>query len=226
MFGDWSGSNNMEKHLFNLRFTAKQLQRLSKNCQKEEKLERAKLKKALQQNNTEGARIYAQNAIRKKNEAINYLRLSSRVDAVASKVQTAVTMKQMTKNISGVVSQMDRAMQSMNLEQVPPCRCCRRALVLTRHPRHPRKITMTMEKFEKQFEDLDVQTQTMENAMSSTTTMTTPAEEVDQLIAQVADEAGLDFDKQVANAPFGTTSKAEQEQDDLTQRLARLRNET
>eukprot|EP00160_Parvularia_atlantis_P012719 Unigene2583_Nuclearia_a/m.7976 Unigene2583_Nuclearia_a/g.7976 ORF Unigene2583_Nuclearia_a/g.7976 Unigene2583_Nuclearia_a/m.7976 type:complete len:205 (+) Unigene2583_Nuclearia_a:129-743(+) len=204
MFGDWSGSNNMEKHLFNLRFTAKQLQRLSKNCQKEEKLERAKLKKALQQNNTEGARIYAQNAIRKKNEAINYLRLSSRVDAVASKVQTAVTMKQMTKNISGVVSQMDRAMQSMNLEQ----------------------ITMTMEKFEKQFEDLDVQTQTMENAMSSTTTMTTPAEEVDQLIAQVADEAGLDFDKQVANAPFGTTSKAEQEQDDLTQRLARLRNET
>jgi hypothetical protein len=33
---------------------------------------------ALQQNNTEGARIYAANAIRKKNEALNLLRLSSR----------------------------------------------------------------------------------------------------------------------------------------------------
>ena len=70
------------------------------------------------QNNPDGARIHAQNAIRKKNEAINYLRLSSRVDAVASKVQTAVSLKQVTKNLRGVVQQMDRAMQSMNLEQV------------------------------------------------------------------------------------------------------------
>jgi len=82
-----------------------------------------------------------------------------------------------------------------------------------------------MEKFEKQFEDLDVQTQTMENAMSSTTTMTTPADEVDTLIAQVAEEAGLELDEQMANAPLGTTSKAEQEQDELTERLARLRNQ-
>lgn len=51
------------------------------------------LDQALQQKNTECARVYAENAIRKKNEAVNLLRLSSRVDAVASKVQTAVTMK-------------------------------------------------------------------------------------------------------------------------------------
>lgn len=49
---------------------------------------------ALQQKNVEGARIYAENAIRKKNEGLNYLRLASRVDAVASKVQTAMQMKQ------------------------------------------------------------------------------------------------------------------------------------
>lgn len=48
---------------------------------------------ALHQKNTECARVYAENAIRKKNEAVNLLRLSSRVDAVASKVQTALTMK-------------------------------------------------------------------------------------------------------------------------------------
>ncbi len=50
--------------------------------------------KALQKKNVEGAKIYAENAIRKKNESLNYLRLASRVDAVASKVQTAVSMKQ------------------------------------------------------------------------------------------------------------------------------------
>ena len=39
------------------------------------------------------ARVYAENAIRKKNESLNYLRMSSKVDAVSSRVQTAVTMK-------------------------------------------------------------------------------------------------------------------------------------
>ncbi len=51
---------------------------------------------ALQQGNTEGARIYASNAIRKKNEALNLLRLSSRIDAVSSRVETAVTMRQVS----------------------------------------------------------------------------------------------------------------------------------
>lgn len=48
---------------------------------------------ALQQKNVDCARVYAENAIRKKNEGLNWLRMASRIDAVASKVQTAATMK-------------------------------------------------------------------------------------------------------------------------------------
>lgn len=48
---------------------------------------------ALQQKNVDCARVYAENAIRKKNEGLNWLRMASRLDAVSSKVQTAVTMK-------------------------------------------------------------------------------------------------------------------------------------
>ena len=77
-----------------MKFTTKQLERFAKKCEKEQKVQQGKIKKALQQKNVEGARIYAENAIRKKNESLNYLRLASRVDAVASKVQTAVQMKQ------------------------------------------------------------------------------------------------------------------------------------
>ena len=54
---------------------------------------------AIQQKNIEGARIFAENAIRKKNEGLNYLRLAARVDAVASRVQSAVMMKQVKKII-------------------------------------------------------------------------------------------------------------------------------
>lgn len=37
--------------------------------------------------------MYAENAIRKKNEGLNYLRMAARVDAVSAKVQSALTMK-------------------------------------------------------------------------------------------------------------------------------------
>lgn len=47
---------------------------------------------AIQKGNMEVARIHAENAIRQKNQAINFLRMSARVDAVAARVQTAVTM--------------------------------------------------------------------------------------------------------------------------------------
>lgn len=75
---------------------------------------------ALQQGNADGARIYAANAIRKKNESLNLLRLSSRVDAVSSRVETAVTMRQVSGNMASVVKGMDKAMESMNLERVRP----------------------------------------------------------------------------------------------------------
>lgn len=47
----------------------------------------------------EVARIHAENAIRQKNQSINYLRMSARVDAVASRVQTAVTMNKVNVDL-------------------------------------------------------------------------------------------------------------------------------
>ena len=69
------------------------MDRLSKKAEKDQKAQEKKVKAALQKGNVEGARIYAENAIRKKNESLNYLRMAGKVDAVASRVQTAVTMK-------------------------------------------------------------------------------------------------------------------------------------
>uniref|UniRef100_A0A8C9UL47 Charged multivesicular body protein 1B n=1 Tax=Spermophilus dauricus TaxID=99837 RepID=A0A8C9UL47_SPEDA len=126
----------MEKHLFNLKFAAKELSRSAKKCDKEEKAEKAKIKKAIQKGNMEVARIHAENAIRQKNQAVNFLRMSARVDAVAARVQTAVTMGKVTKSMAGVVKSMDATLKTMNLE----------------------KISALMDKFEHQFETLDVQT--------------------------------------------------------------------
>lgn len=70
------------------------MERTAKRCEKDEKVQKAKVRKALTQGNVEGARIYAENAIRKKNEGLNYLRMAARVDAVANRVQTAMMTKE------------------------------------------------------------------------------------------------------------------------------------
>ncbi|XP_074084981.1 charged multivesicular body protein 1B2-like [Macrotis lagotis] len=194
----------MEKHLFNLKFAAKELSRSAKKCEKEEKAEKAKIKKAIQKGSTEVARIHAENAIRQKNQGVNFLRLSARVDAVAARVQTAVTMGRVTKSLAGVVKSMDAALRSMNLE----------------------KISALTDKFEHQFETLDVQTQQMEDTMSSTATLTTPQGQVDLLLQEMADEAGLDLNLELPQGQTGSVaSVASAEQDELAQRLARLRDQ-
>lgn len=197
--------SNMEKHLFNLKFAAKELNRSAKKCDKEEKAEKAKIKKAIQKGNMEVARIHAENAIRQKNQGVNFLRMSARVDAVAARVQTAVTMGKVTKSMAGVVKSMDATLKTMNLE----------------------KISALMDKFEHQFETLDVQTQQMEDTMSSTTTLTTPQNQVDMLLQEMADEAGLDLNMELPQGQTGSvgTSVASAEQDELSQRLARLRDQ-
>ena len=47
------------------------------------------------------------------------------------------------------------------------------------------KISSLMDKFEKEFEDLDVQTSVMEGAMSQTTTTNIPQDAVENLMKQV-----------------------------------------
>lgn len=193
----------MENHLFNLKFAAKELERNSKRCEKEEKAEKLKTKKAIQKGNLEVAKIHAENAIRQKNQSLNYLRMGARVDAVASRVQTALTTRKVTQSMSGVVKAMDAAMKSMNLE----------------------KISGLMDKFEEQFEDLDVQSSYMENTMSQSVTTSVPQNDVDNLMKQVADEAGLELTMAFPVGPesVGASSQVSQEQDELSQRLARLR---
>lgn len=195
-------------HLFNLKFAAKELDRNSKKCEKEERQEKLKCKKAIQKGQMENAKIHAENAIRQKNQSLNYLRMSARVDAVASRVQTAITTKRVTQGMTGVVKAMDAAMKSMSLE----------------------KISSVMDKFEKQFEDLDVQSSVMENTMSSTTTVSVPQNDVDALMQQVADEAGLELNMELPRGESGTlastataTASTVAEQDELSQRLAKLR---
>ncbi|KAL7636713.1 UNVERIFIED_CONTAM: hypothetical protein RMT77_012465 [Armadillidium vulgare] len=207
-FGGGASDKKLEDTMFQLKFCSKQMERLSRKAEKDQKVQEGKIKKALQQGNIEGAKIYAENAIRKKNESLSYLRMASKVDAVQSRIQSAVAMKGLTRSMGQVVKSLESALNSMDLQ----------------------KISAVMDKFETQFEDLDVRTSVMEDSMGQATTLSTPKDAVDQLIQEVADEAGLEVMDQLNDAqsiPSGSISVGErsQTQDDaLTRRLAKLRN--
>ncbi|KAL1232781.1 Charged multivesicular body protein 1b [Trichinella spiralis] len=142
------------------------------------------------------------NAIQKGNLECAQIHAENAI--LAARVQTALTTKKVSKSMAGVVKAMDAAMRSMNLE----------------------KTSQLMDKFETEFVNLDVQSATMENAMSATSTLNAPQNEVDKLMQQVADEAGLELNMQLPSGQMSTivgTSKNSAEQDELSQRLAKLR---
>eukprot|EP00388_Colpodella_angusta_P013930 GDKJ01034878.1.p1 GENE.GDKJ01034878.1~~GDKJ01034878.1.p1 ORF type:complete len:215 (+),score=45.56 GDKJ01034878.1:952-1596(+) len=165
--------------VFEMKLKSKELSRMSAKCEKEEKLEKAKIKTAIEKGNKDGAKIYAQNAIRKKHEALTYLKLSSKMDAVASRLEAADRSQQMTKGIFKAIPGLRGALDSMDVE----------------------KVTTSMDEFERLFEDLDVRGDYVTNAIDSTTAMSTPVDQVDTLISQVGEEHALDVSNMLSGAP-------------------------
>ena len=240
------GGEKLLDSIFNLKFTSKQLVKSSHKCEKDEKAEKLKVrisgrarlatrlpglqqlrsrvaavlaldgpspgrarspqvKKAIEKGNVDGAKIYAQNAIRKKTEALNYLRLASRLDAVVSRLDTQAKMNAINSSMGAIVKQLDRALAGNNLERVAD----------------------TMDQFERQFENLDVQSQFVEGAMNAQASLATPEADVNLLLQQGAEEHGLATQlnlPQAGAAPAAVAAPAAAApENDLSQRLAQLR---
>ena len=80
------------------------------------------------------------------------LRLASRLDGVVSRLETQHKMNMVNKNMSVIVKSLEQSLKDNNLE----------------------KVSENMDQFERQFENLDVQTEFVEQAMGNTTAATTP----------------------------------------------------
>ena len=107
--------------------------------------------------------------------------------------------------MAGIVKALDSAMASNNLE----------------------RVANTMDQFEHQFENLDIQSEFVENAMNNQASLSTPEDEVNTLMMQVADEHGLDVQLNMPHAsaaPVAAPPAATATPDaDFSQRLAQLR---
>lgn len=195
----------MQRQIFDIKFTGKSMARMSRKAEKEQKKQLKKVKQAIAKGNIEGAKIYAANAIRQKNQALNYLRMQARMDAVCNRLESAMAMGQLTKSMGGVVHGMDAALKSMNVD----------------------RIAKTMDKFESQFEDLDVRTGYMTSTMDQATASQMPESQVNGLIQSVADEHALNIQGMLGDAsglaaPVVQRQAAPAQEADETDMAARL----
>jgi charged multivesicular body protein 1 len=89
-----------------------------------------------------------------------------------------------------------------------------------------------MEKFESQFSDLDVQTSYMEDTMSATTAVSTPQDQVDHLMRQMAEEANIELAHDLEASDLAgvkdlaATERVQEEDGKLAERLRALRPAT
>ena len=93
------------------------------------------------------------------------------------------------------------------------------------------KLSQTMDSFEKSFENLDVASAYMEEAMGASSAMTTPESEVNELIMKVADEHHLELKGELESVTVGRKLPVQEEEkkekekddDDLFARLNQLK---
>jgi charged multivesicular body protein 1 len=189
---------DLQNLVFNMKFTCKQLEKSSKRAEKDSEKEKINIKKALEKGNVEAAKIYAQNSIRKRSESLNYLRLASKVDAAASRINTAVQMQAVGKALGATVSGMSKVLESMD----------------------PLKIAQVMDKFEEQVGAMDVGLGTMEASFQNSQASTVPASEVDSLLEQIAAEGNMEISAKIAHAQGTGLDPLEKE---MSERLERLK---
>jgi len=187
-----------------MKMASREMSHKAAKCEKEMAAEKNKVKRAIEKGNIDGARVFAQNAIRKNHESVNYLRLSSKLDAVSSRLDAAHRSQTMTKDICKAVPKLQKIVKDLDIDQ----------------------LTLSMDQFEHLFEDLDVRSDYMTSAVEQTTASTTPSDQVDSLIAQVAEAHALDVTEMLSSAPSAspeTAAIARVATNTLQQRLDNLR---
>ncbi|KAH0688998.1 hypothetical protein KY289_016356 [Solanum tuberosum] len=88
------------------------------------------------------------------------------------------------------------------------------------------KMSETMDSFERQFVNMEVQAEFMESSMAGSTSLSTSEDQVGSLMQQVADDYGLEVSVGLPQATGHAISSKDEEkvsEDDLSRRLAELK---
>eukprot|EP01127_Copromyxa_protea_P015441 TRINITY_DN4440_c0_g1_i1.p1 TRINITY_DN4440_c0_g1~~TRINITY_DN4440_c0_g1_i1.p1 ORF type:complete len:209 (-),score=54.83 TRINITY_DN4440_c0_g1_i1:53-649(-) len=158
------------EQIFQLRLTSKMLERSAKKAEKEGVAKKKKVAEYVKKGELEMARVYAQDAIRKKNEALNFLRLAARVDGAKSRLETMQANQKLVQQLAVVSKAMEQSTKSMNVLEV----------------------AKVMDRYSSVLEDVSVMEDSIADSIDKSTATLVKQNDVDDLIRQVADEFSLE----------------------------------
>ena len=172
-------NDEMFDKILEFKMMAKQFAKESKKAENEYKKNLTKTKNLMEKGKYDQARVTAADAIRKKNEINRYQVLSSKIDTIAQRLQSAMQTNQLTEKMSQLTNLMAGSGDKLN------------DIV---------QLADTMENFEKMFDDLDVNNAMMNEVMNNVNAGTIDDNEVNLLVNQVAEANGMKIMDSLNNA--------------------------
>ena len=188
-------SDKMFDTMFEFKMMGKQMAKEAKKSENQNKALIKKVKDCIAKGDYEQAKVAASDAIRQKNQVRRYRVLSSKIDTIAQRLQSAYQNQRLTEQMQSLTQQMVGAGNMMDLV----------------------KMTETMANFEKLFDDLDVNSAMMDQVFDNVNAGTVNEGEVNQLIAQVAQQNGMKLSEDFDNVQIregGIVEPNQQEQVD------------
>lgn len=156
-------SDALFNKIFEFRSMSKQMERQADKSKNTQDFYTKKVKQAIQQNNPTLAKQYGEQALRARKDVTRYRTLSSKINAISSKLQSAYKNHQLTNQMVSMVNKLS----GINLNAVG--------------------AVETLEKFEKMFDNIDVQTKMMDDVLDNIGVGTVNEQEVNELLAQCAE---------------------------------------
>ena len=182
-------SDKMFDTMFEFKMMAKQMQKESKKSEAQSKALIGKVKKCIEKGDYEQAKLAAADAIRQKNMVRRYRVLSSKVQTVAQRLQTAYQNQKLSEQMQNLTQQLLGAGNMMDIV----------------------KMTETMSNFEKLFDDLDINSNMMDQVFDNVNAGTVNENEVNQLIGQIAQQNGMKLSDEFEGVQLGEVGEAEKQ---------------
>ena len=176
--------------MFEFKMMGKSMAKESKKSEVQSKNLIKKVKDCIAKGDYEQAKVAASDAIRQKNMVKRYRVLSSKIDTVAQRLQTAYQNQKLSEQMQSLTQQLLGAGNTMDIV----------------------KMTETMANFEKLFDDLDVNSNMMDQVFDNVNAGTVNEQEVKQLIGQIAQQNGMKLSEEFDDVQLGEGGIAEPQQ--------------
>ena len=176
--------------MYEFKMMGKSMAKESKKSEVQSKNLIKKVTDCIAKGDYEQAKVAASDAIRQKNMVKRYRVLASKIDTVAQRLQTAYQNQKLSEQMQILTQQLLGAGNTMDIV----------------------KMTETMANFEKLFDDLDVNSNMVDQVFDNVNAGTVNEQEVKQLIGQIAQQNGMKLSEEFDDVQLGEGGIAEPQQ--------------